>query len=177
MFQLHGCAFSLLHYPKDLLKTLLQTRFIASAESTVTSVMPDFTCCYVFFFSISKSANSTVVMFVIDTTTAVLKGALQSGMTTFLTPFFPLSSLRGVLIVNPLGLMAAHLDAKMDANSELYRFQYVMCMCADDDKQKPDHCSDQHVARPFLQGWIQASIYATFNWCFFFFQGEPFVRP
>ena len=72
--------------------------------------------------------------------------------------------------MNPLGLMAAHLDAKMDANSELYTFQYVMCMCADDVKQKPDHCSDQQVARPFLQGWTQASIYATSNWCFSFFK-------
>lgn len=56
-------------------ETLLETRFIASAESTVTSVMPDFTCCYVFFF-ISKRANSKKVMFVINMIITFLKRTL-----------------------------------------------------------------------------------------------------
>lgn len=49
MFELHGCAFSPLFFnTQKISETLLQTRLIASAESTLTSVMPDFTCCYIF---------------------------------------------------------------------------------------------------------------------------------
>lgn len=53
VFERHGCAFSPLKTQK-IYETLLQTPCIASAESTVTSVMPDFTCCYTFFNSQQK---------------------------------------------------------------------------------------------------------------------------
>lgn len=61
------------------------------------------------------------------------------------------------------------MAAKMAAHSKLHHFQCDSCMCADDDK--PDDCSVQQVARPLLRGWIQALIYASFNW---WFQGKPF---
>lgn len=71
---------------QNVYETLLQTRFIASAESTVTSVMPDFTCCYVFFLS-AKGQTQTIVMFVMDILTTLLKRILESGMTRCLLTF------------------------------------------------------------------------------------------
>lgn len=98
-----------------------------------------------------------------------IEGSVTVRYDNFLTPLFPLSSPGEYWLWILWDWWLLTWMLKMDANSELYTFQYVMCMCADDVKQKTDYCSDQHVARPFLQGWTQASIYATSNWCFFFF--------
>lgn len=98
-----GVPFPLFNTHK-IYETLLQTGFIASAESTVTSVMPDFTCCYVFFLS-AKRANSATTMFVMDIITTVLKRILKSGVfLNFINLFFSLPP-GFMLIVNYLGLI------------------------------------------------------------------------
>lgn len=47
---------------------------------------------------------------------------------------FSSSSLGLTLIVNHLGLMAAHMDAETAAQSKTSNFQYDVCMCANDAK-------------------------------------------
>lgn len=59
---LHGCAFSnrCTRNVCGILLSKKKHRLITLAESTVTSVMSDITCCYL-YFSIGKRAKSTVV--------------------------------------------------------------------------------------------------------------------
>lgn len=63
VFELRGCAFSPSSNNLRNFATNKQ-RFIASAESIVTSVMPDFICCYIFFYC--KRAKLKIIMFAMD---------------------------------------------------------------------------------------------------------------